>query len=61
MTPQNKSLARAAQSGVTAVNVVRSAIPLAELTKGANEVLIQHAGEIYKLRVTKLGKLILTK
>lgn len=32
-----------------------------ELFAGANEVLILHAGEEYRLRITKNGKLILTK
>jgi len=32
-----------------------------ELFMTKNEVLIRHAGEIYRLRVTKNGKLILTK
>jgi hemin uptake protein HemP len=32
-----------------------------ELFGGANEVIIRHAGEEYRLRVTKNDKLILTK
>jgi hemin uptake protein HemP len=31
------------------------------LLAGAREVPIDHAGSIYRLRVTQLGKLILTK
>jgi hemin uptake protein HemP len=31
------------------------------LFQGANEVLIQHGNETYRLRVTKAGKLILQK
>jgi len=31
------------------------------LFSGAREVIIEHAGEEYRLRLTKNGKLILTK
>lgn len=33
----------------------------AELLQGRNEVLIRHAGEIYRLRLTRNDKLILQK
>jgi hemin uptake protein HemP len=33
----------------------------AEIFSGAREVLIDHAGEEYRLRLTSHGKLILTK
>ena len=29
--------------------------------RGANEILIRHQGELYRLRLTRNGKLILTK
>ncbi|BDG70416.1 hemin uptake protein HemP [Roseomonas fluvialis] len=32
-----------------------------DVFKGAREVVIQHAGEAYRLRLTSNGKLILTK
>ncbi len=32
-----------------------------DLLGGARELLIRHNGESYRLRVTRLGKLILTK
>lgn len=32
-----------------------------ELFQGQREVLIQHAGELYRLRLTRNGKLILNK
>jgi hemin uptake protein HemP len=32
-----------------------------DLLQGAKEVLIQHGQEIYRLRLTKAGKLILNK
>lgn len=37
------------------------AIPTEFLFQGAQEVLIAHNGEHYRLRITKSGKLILTK
>jgi len=39
----------------------RRQISSAELFKGQREVLIEHAGEVYSLRHTSKGKLILTK
>jgi len=36
-------------------------IPSSELFAEAREVQIEHAGETYRLRMTKAGKLILTK
>ncbi|HQT32024.1 MAG TPA: hemin uptake protein HemP [Thiobacillus sp.] len=37
------------------------AIPTAFLFQGTQEILIDHNGEHYRLRITKNGKLILTK
>ena len=39
----------------------RRQIRSAELFDGGREVLIEHAGELYSLRRTSKGKLILTK
>ena len=39
----------------------RRRVSSAELMQGAREVVIMHAGEEYILRITKTGKLILTK
>lgn len=36
-------------------------IQVADLTKGAREVVLVHEGQEYRLRVTAKGKLILTK
>jgi hemin uptake protein HemP len=33
----------------------------ADLLRGQAEVVIEHAGEVYRLRCTSKGKLILTK
>jgi hemin uptake protein HemP len=39
----------------------RRRIRITELMQGAREVIIVHEGEEYILRITKAGKLILTK
>lgn len=36
-------------------------IPSQQLLQGAREIVILHAGQPYRLRVTAQGKLILTK
>ncbi|MDA8128074.1 MAG: hemin uptake protein HemP [Betaproteobacteria bacterium] len=36
-------------------------VPADSLFQGGQEVLIRHNGEHYRLRITKSGKLILTK
>ena len=41
--------------------VERSRVTSAELLKGERQVLILHAGQEYRLQVTKNDKLILTK
>lgn len=46
------------------LNAPLSAVPIItsqSLLRGKNCVLIEHAGQYYQLRATKLGKLILTK
>ncbi|MBS0202583.1 MAG: hemin uptake protein HemP [Planctomycetes bacterium] len=43
---------------------VESSLPefdSADLLQGGNEVLIRHAGEVYRLRLTRNDKLILQK
>ena len=40
---------------------LRQRLQSAELFGTANEVVIEHAGEEYRLRLTRQGKLILTK
>jgi hemin uptake protein HemP len=39
----------------------RKRITTADLMQGAREIIILHQGEEYLLRITKTGKLILTK
>jgi len=41
--------------------VERRVIASTELLQGAVEVLIDHGGETYRLRLTRSGKLILQK
>jgi len=36
-------------------------LPFAQLSNGAREVLIEHAGQVYRLSLTAQNKLILTK
>ncbi len=46
---------------VTGSQPVRPRLCSAELFGTAREVVIEHAGEEYRLRLTRQGKLILTK
>ena len=39
----------------------QGSIPTDRLFRGRQEILIDHSGEIYRLRITRNGKLILTK
>ncbi|MCG6154563.1 hemin uptake protein HemP [Rubinisphaera margarita] len=36
-------------------------IPFAQLSQGSREVIIEHEGQVYRLRLTRNGKLILNK
>ncbi|MEZ5852440.1 MAG: hemin uptake protein HemP [Hyphomicrobiaceae bacterium] len=36
-------------------------VPLEKILEGANEIVIVHHGQDYRLRITAKGKLILTK
>jgi len=42
-------------------NCPPAALSADHLFQGSPEILIDHQGEIYRLRITKNGKLILTK
>ena len=44
-----------------AVHEEHPRISSAELLQGQQQLEIDHAGEVYRLRITKTGKLILTK
>lgn len=39
----------------------RGVVPADSLFQGGQEILIRHNGDHYRLRITKSGKLILTK
>lgn len=39
----------------------RGVVPADSLFQGSQEILIRHNGDHYRLRITKSGKLILTK
>lgn len=55
--PQSPARASATQSNATSGGAIRSEA----LLQGKREALILHAGEVYRLRLTKNGKLLLTK
>lgn len=65
LQPQPKTPLRSAEVRSPAVEVARGpAIPLLrseELFGTAREILIEHSGGYYRLRVTHSNKLILTK
>jgi len=55
--PGHESASDAAARGTVPVACITSD----QLLRGGNEVLIEHHGALYRLRLTALGKLILTK
>ena len=65
MKPQSLPATIAGQTGepslVTGNQSQRRQIRSDDLFSGQREVLIKHAGELYSLRQTSKGKLILTK
>lgn len=68
LTSADKSAPLPERDSATAVDPVaanETAPPLLftseELLRGQREILIRHAGAIYRLRVTQNGKLILNK
>ena len=48
-------------AGSAAVPGTRPRVPSNDILRGNAEVEIDHRGTLYRLRVTSLGKLILTK
>jgi len=46
---------------VTSVPTSTNVIPFSQLAHGAREVIIEHEGQVYRLRLTRNGKLILNK
>lgn len=47
--------------GAPAINAPKTALHSQQLFGDAKEVLIEHAGFTYRLRITQANKLILTK
>ncbi len=61
MTPGEKRAAPPAGAAGTQPARLRREITSAELFAGGREIHIRHADEVYTLRQTSKGKLILTK
>jgi hemin uptake protein HemP len=61
ITPALRPSGRVEVPAVTGSEPVRQRLHSAELFGTAREVVIEHAGEEYRLRLTRQGKLILTK
>ncbi|MFN3751875.1 MAG: hemin uptake protein HemP [Thiobacillus sp.] len=51
----------ATQSSSSLPDTLPDTVPAELLFRGKQEILIRHNGEHYRLRITKSGKLILTK
>lgn len=49
------------QSATSATGLLPRRLNSGDLFKGAREILIEHEGALYRLRLTGRGKLILTK
>lgn len=51
----------AAHGHTSSANEIRARIRSEDLFGTAREVLLEHRGELYRLRITRQGRLILTK
>ena len=60
MTPNNTETQRSAQT-VASVNRTQRIVESHDLFRGDNEILISHDGTIYRMKITRQGKLILNK
>ena len=61
LLPTSPSLSSRSPVGPGTRSFPPGAIPTEFLFQGTQEILIDHNGEHYRLRITKNGKLILTK
>lgn len=61
LDPKNNQRSAPVNSGIRQVKVVDGAIDSQELFQTERELLIRHGGMVYRLRLTGLNKLILTK
>ena len=59
--PSDKSIAFASESRTGDVASARKRISSKDLFGSLRELVIEHVGEEYRLRITSQGKLILTK
>jgi hemin uptake protein HemP len=57
--PRTQDLAHPSTAALRATP--RPRIPSTDILRDGNEVEIDHRGTLYRLRITSLGKLILTK
>jgi hemin uptake protein HemP len=58
---KDNTRAGSVNSGTRQVNVVNGELDSQELFQTERELLIRHGGMVYRLRLTGLNKLILTK
>lgn len=59
--PPDDGAAVPGSPGPTAATMTMAPVPSAALLRGQKSVAIEHEGSVYRLQLTKLGKLILTK
>ncbi len=57
----NETAQRNENDGARSIDVVNNRLESRDLFLSTREVTIGHAGEVYRLRLTALNKLILTK
>jgi hemin uptake protein HemP len=60
MTPASDA-ERHPKQGRAVASVLRPAVRSDDLFRGAHEIVIVHGDDEYRLRITRAGKLILTK
>ncbi|WP_318880832.1 hemin uptake protein HemP [Sinorhizobium meliloti] len=60
MTPNDNDSPRSPQT-VTPLNRPQPIVESHDLFRGHNEILISHDGAIYRMKITRQGKLILNK
>jgi hemin uptake protein HemP len=57
----NHPVAESQNTGVRTIEIAGNRIESRDLFVGTKEITIGHVGEVYRLRLTALNKLILTK
>ena len=61
MTSEKGQTVKTTRNEQTVPGSIRPRIAVEDLMQGTNEIIIEHRGEEYRLRVTSNSKLILTK